>query len=93
MATQQAQTRPAEVVRKVAEHALSDAIEIKQLIALMEQQNVEGVNKLLSERGAGRAAICVRNALVARLVTLICQSLCGAEKRRFTSACCGLLAS
>jgi hypothetical protein len=67
-------TRPAETVRKVAELALADAIEITLLIGLMRGQNAGGVNKKLSEAGAGSAAAVIRNALMARLVLLIARA-------------------
>ena len=66
--------RPAETVRKVAELALGDAVEITLLIALMRGQNADGVNKQLDAAGAGRAAGVIRNALMARLVLLIARA-------------------
>jgi hypothetical protein len=66
--------RPAETVRKIAELALSDAVEITLLIALIEGQNTGGVNKKLGEAGADRAGAVVRNALIARLVLLIARA-------------------
>jgi hypothetical protein len=67
MQVQQAQSRPAETIRKAAELALNDAIEIRQLIALMRTQNAGDVNKRLTEARAGRARTVVQNALLARL--------------------------
>jgi hypothetical protein len=64
----------AETVRKVAELALSDAVEITLLIALMKEQNTGDVNKKLNDAGAGRAAMVARNALIARLVTLVARA-------------------
>ena len=64
----------AETVRKVAELALSDAVEITLLIALMKEQNTGDANKKLNEAGAGRAAVVARNALIARLVILIARA-------------------
>ena len=66
--------RPSETVRKIAEQALGDAVEITLLINLIEGQNAGGVNKKLDEGGASRAAIVLRNALIARLVTLIARA-------------------
>src|ERR1700694_558183 len=74
MAAQPPQPRPAETVRKIAELALGDAVEITLLIALMQGQNTAGVNKQLNEAGAGRAAIVLRNALIARLVIVIARA-------------------
>jgi hypothetical protein len=52
----QLQQPSAETVRKVAEQALADAVEITLLIALIQGQNTGGVNDQLSKAGAGRAA-------------------------------------
>ncbi len=64
------QARQADTVRKIAEKAFDDAVEIILLIALLEAQNAGEINKLLNEAGAARAAIVFRNALFARLVIL-----------------------
>jgi hypothetical protein len=53
---------------------LSDAVEIKLLIGLMQEQNSGGVNERLNQAGAVRAAVVLRNALTARLVTLIARA-------------------
>jgi len=74
MATDPLKPRPEETVRKIAELALGDAIEITVLTALIRQQNTSGVNNQLSVAGAGRAASAVKNALIARLVTLIARA-------------------
>lgn len=60
MAAQTLKQRPAETVRKVAELALADAVEITLLIALMQGQNTGGVNDRLNKAGAGRAALRVK---------------------------------
>jgi hypothetical protein len=74
MATQAPQARPAETVRQVAELALADAVEITLLIGLLQGQNTGGVNQRLSKASAGRAAMALRNALIARLVMLIARA-------------------
>lgn len=74
MAALTPQIRPAERVRKVAELALEDAVEITLLIGLMEGQNTGGVNTQLNEAGAARSAMVVRNALLSRLVILIARA-------------------
>src|SRR5216684_974418 len=74
MAAQSPQPRPAETLRKIAELALSDAVEITLLIGLIQGQNTGGVNKQLNDAGAGRAATVLRNALIARLVILIARA-------------------
>jgi hypothetical protein len=66
--------RPAERVREIAELALKDAIEITRLIALMRGQNTDGLKQQLEKAGAGEAAAVVKNALLARLVTMIARA-------------------
>lgn len=69
------QTRHVETIRKIAEKALDDAIEITLLIALLEGQNASEINKLLNEAGIPvRAAMVLRNALFARLAILIARA-------------------
>jgi hypothetical protein len=65
--------RPEQIVRKVAELALNDAIELHVVMALLKRQTDE-VNKRLGEAGASRAAAAVQNALLARLVILIARA-------------------
>lgn len=65
------QPRSAETVRKIAELALGDALEIILLIELIKKQNEDGINEKLNAANAGQAALVFRNALIARLVTLI----------------------
>jgi AbiU2 len=75
MAVQSPQTRHLETVRKIAEKALDDAVEITMLISLIEGQNASGINKQLNEAGVPvRAAMVLRNALFARLVILIARA-------------------
>ncbi len=74
MTAQQTRQSNAERVRQIAELALSDAVEITCLINVMQKQNTGGINNRLNEAGAGQAAVVVRNALVARLVTLIARA-------------------
>jgi hypothetical protein len=70
----QPQVRDGETVRKIAEQAMGDAIEITLLIRLLEGQNTGEINKELSEAGAANAAMVVRNALIVRLVILIARA-------------------
>jgi hypothetical protein len=64
----------AERIRQIATLALNDAIEITVLIALMKDQNQGGVNEKLNAAGAGKAGGVIRNALLARLVTMIARA-------------------
>jgi hypothetical protein len=66
--------KPADTVRKIAKQALNDAIEITRLIALMRGQNADGVNQELEKAGAGQAGRAFKNALLARLVTMIART-------------------
>lgn len=67
-------------VKPIAKEAFSDALEILQLIALLEAQNSNDVNMRLSKAGAGRAALVLRNAFIARLTLLIAR--CYAKPRK-----------
>jgi hypothetical protein len=70
----QAPIHHADIVRKVADQALSDAVEITVLIELIEKQNSNGINDKLNKAGAGRAAMVLRNAMIARLVTIVARA-------------------
>ena len=61
----------AETVRKIADLALADAVEITVLVNLIKTQNTGGINAELNKVGAGRAAMVFRNSLIARLVLLV----------------------
>ena len=74
MAARRTQSFNADTIRKIAALALGDAVEITVLVALLQQQNADGVNKQLNEAGAGRAAIVFRNALISRLIILIARA-------------------
>jgi len=58
-------------VREIAIENFSNALEILQLIEVMQQQNRNRINGNLSEAGAARAAMVVRNALIARITLLV----------------------
>lgn len=60
----------ADIVREIATQAFQDAMEILQIIEVMERQNTGRINGNLSDSGAARAALVVRNGLTARLVLL-----------------------
>lgn len=70
----------AEEVRKIANLALGDAVEITSLIELIQRQNADGINEKLNKAGAGRAAMVLRNAMIARLVTLVARAYAPARK-------------
>lgn len=70
----------AEEVRKIADLALGDAVEIISLIELIQRQNAEGINNELNKAGAGRAAMVLRNAMIARLVTLVARAYAPTRK-------------
>jgi len=70
----------ADTVRKVAGQALSDAVEITILTELIKKQNSDGINDELNKAEAGRAAGVLRNALIARLVTIVARAYAPAKQ-------------
>ena len=58
-------------IQPIAKEGFEDALEILQLISLMRAQNTNNVNKGLSAKGAGRAALVARNAFISRLTLLV----------------------
>lgn len=69
----------AETVRKIGDLALSDAVEITVLIELIRKQNADRINNELNKAGAGRAAIVLRNSMIARLVTIVARAYAPAK--------------
>ena len=61
----------AATVREIARLAFLDALEILQLIEVMEGQNRGFINEHISEAGAGGAGLVVRNGLVSRITLLV----------------------
>ncbi len=70
----------ADEVRKIADLAFGDAVEITSLIELIRRQNADGINAEMNKAGAGRAAMVLRNAMIARLVTLVARAYAPAKK-------------
>jgi hypothetical protein len=68
---------------EVGRLAFLDALEIVQLIELMEVQNRGRVVSRLSDAGAGRAGIVVRNSLTARITLLVAGSYAPARPDDF----------
>jgi hypothetical protein len=64
-------TMTAARVNEIARDGFLTAIEILQLIEVMQKQNQGRVNANLSDSGAARAGIVVRNSLVARITLLV----------------------
>jgi hypothetical protein len=58
-------------IEEIGEEAFSTALEILQLVELIEKQNTGRINGNLSDSGAGRAAETVRNSMISRLVLLV----------------------
>jgi hypothetical protein len=71
---ERAPSRPAETVRKIAEQALTDAVEINRLIESMQKQNASRIHERPNEPGAVKAADVTKNAELAWLVTLTARS-------------------
>jgi hypothetical protein len=63
--------RSVELVNEIAKDALSDAVEILQLIELMRRQNTDGINRNLSDKAGANVVNAVRNSFVARITTLV----------------------
>jgi len=61
----------AEKIRKIADQALQDALQIVQLVELLRGQNSRGINTRISKAGGSQAAIVVRNAMIAYLTVLV----------------------
>ena len=58
-------------VSTMATEAFETGMEILQLVELMERQNSGRINGNLSASGAARAAMAIRNSMIARLVILV----------------------
>src|ERR1700733_1105251 len=58
-------------IQAIATEAHQTGMEILELIEIMQKQNTGRINGNLSDSGAARAAIVVRNALTTRLVILV----------------------
>lgn len=62
---------PNQTIYDISDTAFTDAIEIRQLIVLLQIQNSGNVNGCLNRKSAGTAASIMRNALITRLVLLV----------------------
>jgi hypothetical protein len=58
-------------IETIAKEAFETGMEILQLIELMERQNTGRINGNISDSGAARAGITVRNSMTTRLVILV----------------------
>jgi hypothetical protein len=58
-------------VNEIARDGFLSALEILQLIEVMEIQNGGRTNANISDSGAGRAGIVVRNSLISRITLLV----------------------
>jgi hypothetical protein len=58
-------------IEAIAKEAFETGMEILQLIELMERQNTGRINGNISDSGAARAGITIRNSMTARLVILV----------------------
>ena len=59
------------IIYDISDTAFTDAIEIRQLIVLLQIQNSGNINARLHRKDAGTAAAIMRNALITRLVLLV----------------------
>jgi hypothetical protein len=70
----QKQSQPSAVLAsiiEIAKAAFQDGMEILQLIDLIERQNTGRINGNLTDSGAARAGVVIRNSMTARLVILV----------------------
>jgi hypothetical protein len=58
-------------IELIAREAFETGMEILQIIDLMERQNTGRINGNISDSGAARAGITIRNSLTTRLVILV----------------------
>jgi hypothetical protein len=58
-------------IEAIAKEAFQTGMEILQIIELMERQNTGRINGNLSDSGAARAGMTIRNSLTTRLVILV----------------------
>jgi hypothetical protein len=71
-----------ETVRRIVTLARGDGMEISALAMLLQNSNEGGVNKILSNAGAGQAALVVRNSLFARLILLVTREFAKKSRER-----------
>ena len=64
----------ADTIRKVAEQALQDALQIVHLIELLRAQNSRGINARISEAGGSQAVVALRNAMIGYLTLLVARA-------------------
>jgi hypothetical protein len=63
-------SKATDAIEEIAKEAFQTGMEILQLIELLERQNTGRINGNLSDSGAARAGIVVRNSMITRLVIL-----------------------
>jgi AbiU2 len=66
--------RKAHAVAQMAKEAFETGMEILQLVELMERQNTGRINGNISDSGAARAGITIRNSMITRLVILVARA-------------------
>ena len=64
----------ADRIRKIAELALQDALQIVHLIELLRAQNSRGINGRVSKAGGSQAVIALRNAMIGYLTLLVARA-------------------
>jgi hypothetical protein len=64
----------ADTIRKIAEQALQDALQIVYLIELMRAQNSMGINARISKAGGAGATVAVRNAMIGYVTLLVARA-------------------
>ena len=64
----------ADRIRKIAEQALQDALQIVHLIELLRAQNSSGINSRISKDGGSQAVVALRNAMIGYLTLLVARA-------------------
>lgn len=63
-----------DMIRKIAEQALQDALQIVHLIELLRAQNSKGINSRISKAGGSQAVVAFRNAMIGYLTLLVARA-------------------
>lgn len=64
----------AEIIRKVGEQALQDALQIVHLIEMARAQNSRGINARISQAGGAESVKVFRNAMIGYLTILVART-------------------
>jgi hypothetical protein len=71
----------ADRIRKIAEQALQDALQIMHLIELLRAHNSRGINSRISKAGGSQAVVAFRNAMIGHLTLLVARAYANPRPR------------